>query len=93
MVKQRWDCWTLLRETVTTSYFGVMAGYKLSVYRLIQAIDTSLTFKCLNMSMINDWVWLRLLDFIVLINHHHTPTFESQVVTILVPGPYVTHQD
>ena len=31
-------------------------------------------------------------EFIVQ-NHHHVPAFESRVVTVLAPVPYVSHQD
>ena len=48
-------------------------------------------FQCLNMNMMNGCARLRF-EFI-LYNHHHTTAFESRVVTIYAPGPYVSHQD
>ena len=46
-------------------------------------------FQCLIISMMNGWIRLRL-DIIVH-KHHHTQVFESQVVRITVPDPYMNH--
>ena len=53
--------------------------------------SASQPFQCLIVSIIKGFEGLRL-EF-TLHNYHHTLTFYSQVVKILAPGPYVSHQE
>ena len=87
---------------VTTTYFPALRGYKFGmahtyfsnpdcVYtHLFRQFTASQPFQCLIISIMNGWRKWRL-EFI-LHNGHHTPAFESQVVKVSVPGPYISYQ-
>ena len=102
MVRQGWD-WNLIHETVTTTYLWAMGRYNFglasihfsrqdSVYMdWFKQFTSAWPFQYPSSCMMNGFAWLRL-DFMVN-DLHHILTFESQVVTIWVPVPYVSYQD
>ena len=91
MVGQGWD-WNVVYKMVTTTSFQVMGGENdgLACTYLshqdwvsldpFNEITSAWPFQCLIICIMNGWTRLRL-EFIIH-NHHHTLTFESQVVTI-----------
>ena len=90
-------------KTVTTTCFSVKGGVKVGLalvhfsHQGWVSLDSFGQFTsaqllwCLIISIMNGFASLRF-EFITH-NHHHTPAFESWVVTILAPVPYVSHQD
>ena len=100
-VRHGWD-WYMGAETVTTTYFPALRGYKFGLAHTyfsnpgcvctdwFMQFTASQPFQCVIISIMNGWRRWRL-EFI-LQNRPHTPAFESPVVKVSVPGPYISHQ-
>ena len=98
MVGEGWD-WYMGSKMVATMWFSLTGGVKV-VQALVHfshqgwvSLDSFGQFTsaqllwCLIISIMNGFASLRF-EFIIH-NHHHTPAFESWVVTISAPVPYV----
>ena len=101
-VRHGWD-WYMGTETVTTTYFPALRGYKFGLAHhtyfsnpgcvctdWFMQFTASQPFQCVIISIMNGWRRWRL-EFI-LQNRPHTPAFESPVMKISVPGPYISYQ-
>ena len=101
-VRHGWD-WYMGTETVTTTYFPALRGYKFGLAHTyfshpvcvctdwFMQFTASQPFQCVIISIMNGWRRWRL-EFI-LHNCHHTLAFESRVMKILVHGPSISYQD
>ena len=95
MVKGCWD-WFLGPKMVTTTYFWVRCGVKVGLALVhfsrqdwvsldwFRQFSASQLLSCLITSIMIGFARLRFES--VMYNHHHTPSFELWVVTILAPA-------
>ena len=93
--------WHMGSKMVASTCFSVKSGSKLALalghfsHQDLVSLDWFRQFtasqhcQCLIVSIMNGFASLRF-EFIIH-NHHHTPAFESWVVTISASGTYVSH--